>query len=233
MKRRLLCSTACLLLLGVCSRVSGQQASVAPGINDRYATADGRAASIKIFEGEGREKFQKPDAVISHLGLRPGSTVCEIGAGSGYFTPFLSKAVGTAGKVYAEDPQAEFLDVLRQKKETQGLRNVEIVHGTYTDTNLPDGLCDVTFVLDAYHHFEWPRQMLEVMHADTKPGGRLVIVDWYRRQNPEFDRWGIDAMKHLRLDVDGVIAEISAHGWTHVETRRFLEHQFFAIFKPR
>jgi hypothetical protein len=63
--------------------------------------------------------------------------------------------------------------------------------------------------------------------------GRLVIVDWYRRPNPIFDTWRIDALSHLRLDVDGVIDEVAAHGWTHVETRRFLEHQFFAVFTPR
>jgi ubiquinone/menaquinone biosynthesis C-methylase UbiE len=231
--RRLLRCSACLLLLAAAGRVSGQEASVAPGINDRYATADGRAASVKIFEGEGREKYQRPDEVIRHLELQPGTVVCEVGAGTGYFTPFLSKAVGKTGKVYAEDPQAEFLEVLRQKTAKQGLANVEIVQGTYTDTRLPDGVCDVTFVLDAYHHFEWPKRMLEAMRGDTKPGGRLVIVDWYRRQNEPFDRWGIDAMKHLRLDLDGVVEEISAHGWRHAETRRFLEHQFFAVFTRR
>ena len=233
MNRRLSYSTACLLLVAACSRPSAQGTSVAPGINDRYKTEEGRAVSIRIFEGEGREKYQKPDEVIQNLELKPGNIVCEVGAGSGYFTPFLSKAVGGTGKVYAEDPQAEFLELLRQKKEKQGLHNVEIVRGTYTDTNLPDGVCDVTFVLDAYHHFEWPKPMLDAMKRDTKRDGRLVIVDWYKRQNEIFDLWGIDVMKHLRLDVDGLIEEITAHGWTHVDTRRFLDYQFFAVFTPR
>jgi hypothetical protein len=60
-----------------------------------------------------------------------------------------------------------------------------------------------------------------------------VIVDWYRRQNEIFDKWGVNAMQHLRLDIDGVIDEIETHGWTHVDTRRFLDHQFFAVFTPR
>lgn len=207
--------------------------SVAPGINDRYATEAGRATALQIFEGAGREKYQKPDQVIRHMQLKDGDVVCEIGAGSGYFTPFLSKAVGARGKVYAEDPQQEFLTVLKQKKDAQGLSNVEIVLGTYTDTNLPDSLCDVTAVLDAYHHFEWPKPMLDAMKRDTKPDGRLVIVDFYRRQNEVFDLWKIDAMKHLRLDVDGVIQEIESHGWRHVETRKFLDYQYFAVFTPR
>jgi ubiquinone/menaquinone biosynthesis C-methylase UbiE len=236
MSRTILTLSLCLLVFPACGSDGGPkeaEPSVAPGANARYATEDGRATALQIFEGEGRENYQKPDEVIRNLALQDGDVVCEVGAGTGYFTPFLSRAVGSTGKVYAEDPQAEFLDILKQKKEAQALRNVEIVLGTYTDTNLPDGACDVTFVLDAYHHFEWPQTMLDAMKRDTKPGGRLVIVDWYRRPNEIFDRWKVDAMQHLRLDVDGVIEEIERHGWDHVETRRFLDYQFFAVFAPR
>ncbi len=236
MCRKILASSLCLAVIAGCgssSRAKRDEPSVAPGINDRYATEEGRATSLKIFEGAGREKYQKPDDVVQHMELKQGDVVCEVGAGSGYFTPFLSKAVGRTGKVFAEDPQPEFLEVLKQKKERQGLANVEVVRGTYTDTNLPDRVCDVTFVLDAYHHFEWPSRMLEVMKGDTKPNGRMVIVDFYRRQNEVFDSWKIDAMKHLRLDLDGVIKEIEAHGWDHVDTRKFLDYQYFVVFRPR
>lgn len=222
----------CFLALSACA-TRGTDPSVAPGINDRYATEQGRATSLQIFEGEGREQYQKPEELIRNMDLKEGDVVCEVGAGSGYFTPYLSKAVGSTGKVYAEDPQREFLAVLEQKKAGRGLSNVEVVLGSYTDTNLPDRSCDVTFVLDAYHHFEWPKPMLDAMKRDTKPGGRLVIVDWYRRQNEIFTQWGIDPLKHLRLDLDGVVAEITAQGWDHVETRRFLDHQYFVVFRPR
>ncbi len=225
-----------LLVLSACasqSTAKKSEPSAAPGANDRYATEEGRAATLQMLEGDGRDGYQKPDKVIENMKLKEGDVVCEVGAGSGYFTPFLSKVVGSTGKVYAEDPQPEFLDVLRQKKEKHGLRNVEIVLGTYTDTNLPDGLCDVTFVLDTYHHFEWPKSMLAAMKRDTKARGRLVIVDWYRRQNGVFDKWRIDAMQHLRLDVDGVIEEVELHGWNHVDTLTFLDYQFFAVFTPR
>ena len=92
---------------------------------------------------------------------------------------------------------------------------------------------DVTFVLDTYHHFEWPKSMLAAMKRDTKARGRLVIVDWYRRQNEVFDKWRIDAMQHLRLDVDGVIEEVEFHGWNHVDTLTSLDYQFFAVFTRR
>lgn len=181
---KVLSLSLCLLVFSACGSDEGAnepERSVAPGANDRFATEEGRATALQVFEGEGREEYQKPDEVIQHMTLKDGDIVCEVGAGSGYFTPYLSKAVGRAGRVYAQDPQPEFLEVLQQKIETQGLHNVEIVLGTYTDTNLPDGLCDVTFVLDTYHHFEWPKTMLDAMKRDTKRDGRLVIVDWYRR----------------------------------------------------
>ena len=233
---KILATSLLLLVLPACASkgdATRTDPSVAPGINSGYATEEGRARTLKILEGEGRDKYQKPTEVIRNLELKPGDAVCEVGAGSGYFTPFLSKAVGSTGKVYAEDPQVEFLDVLKTKKARLGLDNVEIVAGTYTDTNLPDRVCDVTVVLDTYHHFEWPKPMLDAMKRDMKPRGRLVVVDFYRRQNEIFDMWKIDATKHLRLDIDEVIAEIESHGWRHTDTRKFLDYQYFVVFTPR
>jgi ubiquinone/menaquinone biosynthesis C-methylase UbiE len=207
--------------------------SVAPGANAGYATAEGRAKALQMLEADDRDRYQKPQEILRNMALKAGDVVCEVGAGSGYFTPFLSNAVGREGTVYAEDPQPEFLDVLKHKKEQHNLRNVEIVLGTYTDTNLPDGRCDVTLVLDTYHHFEFPTPMLNAMKGDTKPDGRLIIVDWYRRPNAIFERWRIDPMQHLRLDVDAVVEEVTRHGWHHAETRTFLDHHFFTVFTPR
>lgn len=226
------CAALCLIALSACAE-RGTDPSVAPGINDRYATDEGRAVTRKILEGEGRDTYQKPAELIRNMELGAGTIVCEIGAGTGYFTPFLARAVGGSGKVYAQDPQPEFLEVLKEKTVSLALSNVELVRGTYTDTNLPDGVCDVTFVLDAYHHFEWPQQMLKAMRRDTKPNGRLIIVDWYRRPNPVFSTWAIDPMKHLRLDLDGVVEEVVGFGWEHVDTRRFLDHQYFVVFRAR
>jgi predicted methyltransferase len=122
MVRQILSLSLYVLMCSACAsngtpNTAGQ--SVAPGANDRYATEEGRAAALQIFEDEGREKYQKPDEVIQNMKLMEGDVVCEVGAGSGYFTPFLSKAVGSTGKVYAEDPQPEFLEVLKRKKEKQ------------------------------------------------------------------------------------------------------------------
>jgi ubiquinone/menaquinone biosynthesis C-methylase UbiE len=233
MSRRLW--SAALACLAACSTSSSSSTESAagsanPGINSRYATKEGLEKSITLFEEEGRERYQKPDEVLTNLEIKPGTVVCEVGAGSGYFTPYLLKGVGAEGKVIAEDPEAGFVE--HMKKKFSDAPNIEVVLGTYTDTKITDGACDLVFVLDAYHHFEWPKPMLDAMRSDLKPDGRMVIIDWYRRPNEHFDRWGIDMMKHVPLDLDGVVAQIQAHGWKHVETRTFLEHQYFAVFKP-
>jgi ubiquinone/menaquinone biosynthesis C-methylase UbiE len=174
MNVRVLCWFLSLALLPACASPGEDtkaDSSVAPGANERFATPEGRAASVEVFEAAARDQYQKPAEVISNLELKAGDVVCEVGAGSGYFTPYLSKAVGNTGRVYAQDPQREFLELIRQKKERMGLANVEVVLGTYTDTNLPDNTCDVAFVLDTYHHFEWPPPMLDAMKRDLKQGG--------------------------------------------------------------
>lgn len=220
-----------LAQIGVCT-CSVAAESVAPGINDRYRTDEGRATAEQIFEDPNRDNYQKTAEVLRNMQIEPGDVVCEIGAGTGYFTPHLSRSVGDRGRVYAEDPQPEFVEAIRRKIESQGLRNVTAVEGTYTQTGIEDGVCDIAFVLDAYHHFEWPQRMVDSIKQDLKSDGKLIIVDWYRRPNPIFERWGVDARQHVRLDRDEVIDEIQSYGWRHVETRDFLEHQYFIVLEP-
>jgi ubiquinone/menaquinone biosynthesis C-methylase UbiE len=215
----------------VCTCVIAAE-SVAPGINERFSTEEGRKTSAEIFEAEDRHTYQRPDDVIRHLRLEHGDVACEIGAGTGYFTPYLARAVGPSGKVYAEDPQKEFVQTIEDKIKASDLDNVIPVVGTYVDTKLPDDSCDVAIVLDTYHHFEWPTPMLEAMAKDLKSDGRLVIIDFYRKQNPLFDKLGIDSKHHLRLDRDEVIAEIEKHGWRYLESRAFLPYQYFLVFAP-
>src|SRR5919106_5719242 len=84
-----------------------------------------------------RARWQKPAAVVRALGLRRGQVIAEIGAGPGYFTPRLARAVGSAGHVYAVDPEAAVLDVLRQRLKKSGVRNVTPVLSRDDDPMLP------------------------------------------------------------------------------------------------
>ena len=207
-------------------------ASANPGINNRYKTAEGRAASVQVFEGSERAAFQKPEDVIKRLKLEPGTVVADVGVGSGYMTLALAKAVGAKGKVYAEDITPGFLDEVRAKVTKAKLANVEVMLGTETDTKLPHACCDVIFVLDTYHHFEWPDPMLASMKQALKPKGRLVIIEFHRKSNPMFEKLKIDYAKHIQLDDNQVVAQIEKLGWTSLEKTDFPPYQYVAVFTP-
>jgi ubiquinone/menaquinone biosynthesis C-methylase UbiE len=214
------------------AKAEGAEASVNPGINDRYKSPEGRNKAVALFEEPERGAYQKPDEVVKALGLKGGETVADVGAGSGYLEQFLAEAVGSSGHVYAEDVQPEFLELVKEKSAKSGWKNDDIVLGSDTDAKLPEGSCDVVVVLDAYHHFEKPRAMIESLRRALKPDGRLVIVEFYRKTNDIFEKLKLDYMKHIRLDMDDAIKEISSFGLRHLETKQFLKWQYFAVFAP-
>src|SRR3954471_10569376 len=97
------------------------------------------AGALKRQLNPARRKWQKPNVLVRALGLRRGQVVAEVGSGPGYFTPLLARAVGPTGHVYAIDPEAAVLDVLRQR--LKGVRNVTPVLGRDDDPMLPQGRC--------------------------------------------------------------------------------------------
>jgi ubiquinone/menaquinone biosynthesis C-methylase UbiE len=206
--------------------------SANPGINDRYATAEGRARSKTVFEGSERAAFQKPEDIARLLALNAGEVVADVGAGTGYMTGVLSKAVGARGKVYAEDITPGFLDEVRAKIATEKLANVDVVLGTATDAKLPDACCDAILVLDTYHHFEWPEPMLASLKKALKPKGRLVIIEFHRKSNPMFEKLKIDFAQHIRLADNEVVAQIENLGWTRLEKTEFPPYQYVVVFTP-
>ncbi len=203
--------------------------SANPGINDKYKTEEGRKASVKIFE-EGRDEYQKPAELMKSLALKPGMTVADLGAGSGYMEARLSAAVGPKGKVYAQDIQPEFLDLVKEKVAKHKLKNVELVVGDLKDPKLPPACCDVILGLDVYHHIEFPAPVMTALKKSLKPGGKLVLVDWWRKPNDFFTGHKVDIYKHVPLDHDDVVKQMEGFGWKHVETRKFLPYQYYAVF---
>jgi precorrin-6B methylase 2 len=130
-----------------------------------------------------REEEERPALVVDALKLRPGDVVADIGAGSGYFTWRLAKAVGTQGKVFAVDVQPEMLTILRTNVTARGLMNVLPVLGTVSDPGLPTNAVDLAILVDVYHEFSHPHEMMSSICRALKPGGRLVFVE-YRAEDP-------------------------------------------------
>jgi predicted methyltransferase len=115
------------------------------------------------LEREGREQEERPDLVLAAMQLRPGMTVAEIGAGTGWFSRRIAPVVGPEGKVLAVDIQPEMLDLLREYTAKEGITNVEPVLGTDDDPRLPKGGVDRILLVDVYHEFQEPAPMLAPM----------------------------------------------------------------------
>jgi len=199
---------------------------VAADANKGYRTEEGRARVAATLGSHDREARQKPKELIARLGLTPGMTVADIGTGVGFMLPYLAEAVGAPGKVIAEDIFPDFLAKAKENAAAKGLNGVEFIHGTERSAKLPAGSTDVALILDAYHHFDYPAEMLASIHAGLKPGGRLVIVDFYKR--------GFRDPAHIRLDDDAVAAEVQQHGFVLVESTPFTpDSQYMAIFRKK
>lgn len=201
-------------------------AQVATRANEHYRTRDDRARMARNLDGPNRDERQKPKELINALALAPGSTVADLGTGVGYMLPFLSKAVGPAGRVLAEDIYADFLEQARQKAEREKLSNVTFIQGTETDPGLPENSLDVVLALDAYHHFNYPEGMLSAVRKSLRDSGRFVVVDYYKS--------GFGDPNHIRLDKDGVVREIEANGFALVSDRDHIPgKQFMLVLKKK
>jgi predicted methyltransferase len=208
---------------------------VAPGqvakkANENYQTEQGRANVAKGLGSADRDQKQRPEELVKSLAIKPGMTVADVGTGVGYMLPYLSAAVGAQGKVLAEDIFDDFLAKARAAAEKAGLKNVEFVKGTEHSANLPAGGVDLILTLDAYHHFNYPQEMLAGFKSALKPGGRLAIVEYYKREGAMGG--GNSALTHIRLDDSGVIKEVEAAGFALIEEKEHIpKSQYIALFQ--
>jgi ubiquinone/menaquinone biosynthesis C-methylase UbiE len=174
-----------------------------------------------------REEEEKPQALVDAIELRPSDVVADLGVGTGYFAFRLAPKV-PQGKVLGVDIQPEMLELLQQNAAKRGVTNVEPVRGTTSDPKLPKEGVDVVLMVDAYHEFDQPREMMEAVVAALKPGGRVVLVE-YRAEDPKVHIKPLHKMTEAQA-----VREMRAAGLRHVETKDLLPQQHLMIFeKPR
>jgi len=123
-------------------------------------------------------RLQPPGQVMDIIGLSAGMTIAEIGAGRGRYVVHLADRVGPAGKVYAEDIDADALRHLAQRCRRGGFANVETILGDPADPKLPAGALDLIFVVSSYHHFSDPVALMRNARAALKATGRLALAEW-------------------------------------------------------
>ena len=130
-----------------------------------------------------RDEEERTDLLIDALKFRDGEIVADIGCGSGFISRKIAKKIG-AGIVYGVDIQQEMLDLLARRMAMFRITNVKPVLGTTTDPKLPPASCDTMIMVDVYHEFDQPYEMIRSMIAALKPGGRIVFVE-YRKEDPK------------------------------------------------
>jgi SAM-dependent methyltransferase len=174
-----------------------------------------------------REAEERPDLLLPALHLKPGQVVADIGAGTGYYTRRLAKLVGAAGTVYAVDIQAEMLEMLTNKMSELGIQNVKPVLGTITDPKLPHGAVNLVLMVDVYHEFDHPYEMIQAICQSLKPNGRLAFVE-FRAEDPNVPIKPLHKMTEAQ-----VRKEMKAQPLEWLETNEVLPRQHLIIFRKK
>lgn len=180
--------------------------------------------AIDWLERRGREREERTDLVVHAMDLRETDVVADIGAGSGYFTFRLAPRV-PRGRVIAVDIQQEMLDFIVEKNQQEHAGNIQTLLGTIEDTRLAAGSVDVVLMVDAYHEFSHPWEMMRSIVRGLKPGGRVILLE-YRGED---DTVPIKPLH--KMTVAQVRKEMEAAGLEWVETKDFLPWQHFLVFR--
>lgn len=180
------------------------------------------------LERKERVKEEAPEKLIKLLDLKPGMTVADVGAGSGYHAFLMAPKVGEKGKVIASDIQPEMLELIAKKAKANNVTNVEPVRGTTTDPKLPAGKVDLILMVDVYHEFEFPFEMTEKMVDALAPGGRLVFVE-FRLEDQRVPILLVHKMSERQ-----VLREMAAFPeLTHTKTHADLPWQHVIVFTKK
>lgn len=179
------------------------------------------------LERPSREAEEQPSKVVNALNLKPNDVVADIGAGTGYMS-FRIAPLLTKGKVLAVDIQPEMLDIIEFLNKENNITNVEPILATLTNPNLPRESVDLALMVDAYHEFENPREVIEGIFRALKPGGKVALVE-YRGENPFIMIKRLHKMSQRQAQ-----KEMQAVGLVWRETKNLLPQQHLMVFeKPQ
>ena len=187
---------------------------------------DDVAKWVGVFDDPGRDEWQKPDAVLTAIGVKPGMTVADLGAGTGYFSMHLAKAVGEKGRVLAIDIEPNFIKYMKERADKAHITQIEPVLASPEDPDLPEHGVDLVLIVDTWHHIDDRLQYLVTLAAGLKAGGRVAVVDF---KKGDFPVGPPDAHK---LTAERVAAEFVAAGWRKSSQWDELPYQYVLVFTP-
>jgi predicted methyltransferase len=220
-----------LLCLFIANAALAQDASVKPGINEKFLDPKLEVGEwTEKFETESREIFHLRKEIVAALDLKPGMSVADIGAGTGLFTLPFAAGVGEQGQVYAVEIAKNFLEHIRARANQANVPQVKTILGTEKSVELPEASIDLAFICDVYHHFEFPMASLASLHRAIKPGGQLVLIDFKRIPGESSDF----ILGHVRAGQEVFEAEVIATGFEKIdEVKDLLQENYFVKFRRK
>lgn len=175
---------------------------------------------------DSREQEEHCRTLLSALHVTPGDTVCDMGCGNGFYSLEIANLVGEKGRVLAVDVQPEMLHLLKLRAKKAGVANIEPIQGTLVDPKLPAGEVDLILLVDVYHEFSHPDQMLAAMHQALKPRGRLALVE-FRLEDP-----AVPIKLEHKMSKEQIMKELPANRFKLVEEFEKLPWQHVMFFEP-
>jgi ubiquinone/menaquinone biosynthesis C-methylase UbiE len=158
-----------------------------------------------------REREERCSLMLATLGVKPGMRVCDMGCGNGFYSLQMAKMVGEKGHVYGVDIQPEMLKMLNERADAAGIANVSPILGTFVDPRLPKEEIDLILLVDVYHEFSYPEQMLARMRESLAPGGRIVLVE-YRAEDPK-----VPIKPEHKMSKEQIMKELPPNGFKLVK----------------
>ncbi len=171
-----------------------------------------------------RNKREREEGVVrmrAALELKPGLVVCDMGSGNGYHSLPIAQAVAPEGKVLAVDIQPEMLEMLKQRAAAQEVKNIECITGEPHDPHLPETSCDLILLVDVYHEFSHPEEMLIAMRKALKPDGQVVLVEFRAEDEtvpikPEHKMSKAQILKELEANGFKLTRSFDGLPWQHM-----------------
>jgi ubiquinone/menaquinone biosynthesis C-methylase UbiE len=174
---------------------------------------------------ESREREEDCKTMLAALHVKPGDVICDLGCGNGFYTLKLAKLVGDKGKVVAVDIQREMLELLKDRAAEEKITNIEPVLGTVVDPKLPAGSIDLLLLVDVYHEFSNPEQMLAAIHKSLKPTSRIALAE-FRAEDPNVPIKPLHKMSKAQI-----MKEFPPNGFKLVEEFDKLPWQHLMFFE--
>lgn len=170
-----------LILVSSAMLAVAQQSAITPTAKELNKSFDADASQwTERFEHEGRAIYDKRSEILDAMGLKPGMDVADIGAGSGLISRLIAQRVAPSGTVYAVDISKNMIDHITKTAQDEKIANIKAVLGDPRSPKLAPNSVDVVCIIDSYHHFEYPKEMLAEISKALRPDGMLMLVDFKR-----------------------------------------------------